>query len=455
MATTSEQKTAKSVPADVGITRIRVAGYKSVRSKKSIEIRPLTILAGANSSGKSSMIQPLLLLKQTLEANYDPGALLLNGPNVAFTEAKQLLARSAQGKPVDEFQVGISFGPTFEVGMCFSKRAGLDVSRTEFMVGGKRLTFKPNMSSESVYRQFPKKVRKQLDEMSEAFEKEPTWKVDRDRCFLQPTMNVELAEVAVSTVPVFASPFSFFPFPMAKHLLRMIIHVPALRGNPKRVYPVTAVAGMFSGTFDSYVASVIANWEARKNEKALSGVNEDLRLLTLTHKVGTKRISDAEVEIRVGRLPHSSRATSDDLVSVADVGFGVSQALPIVVALHAASSQHLVYVEQPEIHLHPAAQVAMAKVLAKAVKRGVRMVVETHSPLLLLALQTLVAKGTLPPEKVILHWFKRSGTGATNIRSTELDEAGAYGDWPEDFGDVELDLESRYLDAAEARLTRK
>jgi len=60
-----------------GITSISAAGYKSLAKEQTIEIRPLTILAGANSSGKSSIMQPLLLLKQTLEALYDPGPLLL------------------------------------------------------------------------------------------------------------------------------------------------------------------------------------------------------------------------------------------------------------------------------------------------------------------------------------------------------------------------------------------
>src|SRR5712691_9581853 len=80
-----------------GITRIIVGGFKSISREQSIEIRPLTILAGANSSGKSSIMQPLLLLKQTLEAPYDPGALLLNGPNVKFTSIDQLLSRVNNG----------------------------------------------------------------------------------------------------------------------------------------------------------------------------------------------------------------------------------------------------------------------------------------------------------------------------------------------------------------------
>src|SRR5438132_7037139 len=89
------------------ITEIQVAGFKSISDEQSIEIRPLTILAGANSSGKSSMMQPLLLLKQTLEASYDAGPLLLNGPNVKFTSADQLLSRLGKRHSSDMIQLGM------------------------------------------------------------------------------------------------------------------------------------------------------------------------------------------------------------------------------------------------------------------------------------------------------------------------------------------------------------
>src|SRR5712691_285382 len=89
------------------ITEIDVRGFKSINREQSIEIRPLTILAGANSSGKSSMMQPLLLLKQTLEATYDPGPLRLLGPHVKFTSAEQLLFKYTNGRAWDSFDVGM------------------------------------------------------------------------------------------------------------------------------------------------------------------------------------------------------------------------------------------------------------------------------------------------------------------------------------------------------------
>ena len=94
----------------------------------------------------------------------------------------------------------------------------------------------------------------------------------------------------------------------------------------------------------------------------------------------------------------------------------------------------------------------MAQVLADAAMRGVRVVAETHSSLVLLGIQTLVAEGRLPPELVKLHWFTRGDDGATTVQSADLDEGGRFGDWPEDFGDVSLDAQGRYLDAAEQRM---
>src|SRR5437764_11018500 len=127
------QKPLPSV-ADTPITHITVGGFKSIGQEQSIEIKPLTILAGANSSGKSSIMQPLLLLKQTLEATYDPGPLLLNGPNVHFTSAEQLLAQLSTGKRAGSFDVGIGFGPVSTVSISFTKKStrGLQIKRMVF-----------------------------------------------------------------------------------------------------------------------------------------------------------------------------------------------------------------------------------------------------------------------------------------------------------------------------------
>ena len=138
-------------------------------------------------------------------------------------------------------------------------------------------------------------------------------------------------------------------------------------------------------------------------------------------------------------------------MNISDVGIGVSQVLPVVVALLAAQEGQLVYIEQPELHLHPRAQVVMAELLAEAANRGVRVIVETHSSLLLLTVQTLIAEDKIKPADVGLHWFSRDARGATTVTFVQPDADGATGDWPEDFGDVELKAQDAYLTAVGRR----
>jgi predicted ATPase len=232
-------------------------------------------------------------------------------------------------------------------------------------------------------------------------------------------------------------------------VLRELIHVPALRGNPERSYPTANVGKRYPGTFEAYTASVIANWGKTGREEKRKSLDKQLADLQLTWGVTVRRIDDTQVELQVGRL--RERAEKIDFINIADVGFGVSQVLPVLVALLVAEPGQLVYVEQPEVHLHPRAQFAMASVLAHAASRGVKVVAETHSSLLILGVQSLVAEGKLDPQKVKLHWFQRDDKGKTTITSADLDETGAFGDWPEDFAQVDLEAESRYLDAAERK----
>ncbi|MFN2453242.1 MAG: AAA family ATPase [Pyrinomonadaceae bacterium] len=455
MAKKASPKKTKSTPAPEGITKITVAGFKSISEEQSIEIAPLTILAGANSSGKSSIMQPLLLFKQTLEANYDPGALRIDGPNVKFTSADQFLCHIEKGEHEAEFHFGIEAG-TKTITTYFKKYRGkgLDVQQMTYVDEGEEQTLRLGMTHDQIV----PNISSLLKYFSNDFQPDglrSKWVVNRNRCFLEPKFQVVgVKDPEDNSNSLFDS---FLTFSLSENIelyIRNVIHLPGLRGNPERTYPVTAVGSMFPGTFENYVASVIAHWQTDKSK--IETLSKDLEKLGLTWKVAAKSLNDTQVELQVGRMIHGARGGARDMVSIADVGFGVSQTLPVLVALLAAKPHQLVYLEQPEIHLHPRAQTAMAEVLADAANRGVHVVVETHSSLLLLGVQTLVAEGKLAPDKVKLHWFKRrKGDGATEITTAELDEAGAFGDWPEDFDDVTLEAESKYLDAAESRARTK
>ncbi|HEX7180521.1 MAG TPA: AAA family ATPase [Thermoanaerobaculia bacterium] len=418
------------------ISGIVLKGFKSFADEELLEIRPLTLLAGANSSGKSSALQPLLLLKQTLEATYDPGPLLLDGPHVKFSAASQLLTTLGGRDASEEWEIGVEVGEGFRLTNVFRRRPDekFDLVCTSYGA----IDIQLGMTSRELENVVPI-----LRKFRESAPVEISWFVVRNRCFL---------EIAAEGEEVYYLSGSLFP-PLTAVLdstLRSLIHVPGLRGNLSRSYPTTAVEEHFPGTFEKYTASVIANWQ-ESGSNALARLNKTLGRLGLTHKITARSIDATQVELLVGRMPTTKHATGNDLVNIADVGFGVSQVLPVLVALLVARADQMVYIEQPELHLHPRAQGELAGVLADAVKRDVRVVVETHSDHLLLALQSLVAQGKLAPEKVKLHWFTRDSRGATKVDSADIDQLGAYGEWPEDFGDVRAAVENRYLDAVEVR----
>lgn len=230
-----------------------------------------------------------------------------------------------------------------------------------------------------------------------------------------------------------------------------LIHLPGLRGNPERNYRITAVGSEYPGNFSEYVASIIHRWQSTHDAK-LRILASHLRDLGLTWKVQTRPIDDTRVEIIIGRLPAPVRGGARDTISIADVGFGVSQTLPVLVALLAASQRQLVFIEQPEIHLHPKAQVGLANLLLDAVERGANVIVETHSSLLVLSIQDLIAEGKLDPNKVSMNWFTRDpATGATRATEAVLGEDGSYGEWPTDFGSIELELQARYMNSVDRR----
>jgi len=439
----TEAQVAESSPP--AINRIAVSGYKSIGKECSVNIKPLTVLAGANSSGKSSIIQPLLLLKQTLEATYDPGPLLLTGPNVRFSSGEQLLCKaSPSGEPR---LISIGIGSDEEFWTCkfnWKPQKGCELFQMVASSEGVETTFHPGMTSSEVVDR-AKKLLPHLSYFVEDTSNE--WAIARLRCFLQ--------FIAFNRKPRHEIIHQCIVQALSSHILR-IIHLPGLRGNPERTYPVTAVGETYQGTFQQYTASIIASWQNQKGQPQLQAVGKDMERLGLTWKVSAVRKNDTEVELQVGRLAHPTIGGENDLVSVADVGLGVSQTLPVLVALHVAERGQMVFLEQPEIHLHPRAQSALAEILAEAANRGVVVVAETHSSILLQGIQAVVAEGKLSPDKVSLNWFKRSEQdGLTEVVEGHFDKAGAFGDWPEDFDEVSLKAEARYLDAAESVLQEK
>jgi predicted ATPase len=138
-------------------------------------------------------------------------------------------------------------------------------------------------------------------------------------------------------------------------------------------------------------------------------------------------------------------------VALTDVGFGVSQVLPVIVLLYYAPPGSTIVLEQPEIHLHPLAQAELADLIANVTfHRDIQVILETHSEHLLLRLQRRIAENALPADGVRLYYSEATG-GQSELRELPIDELGQIQEWPPLFMG---DAFGETLAAEKARLKR-
>ena len=122
-----------------------------------------------------------------------------------------------------------------------------------------------------------------------------------------------------------------------------------------------------------------------------------------------------------------------------NVGFGLTYTLPVLVALLSSPGGALVLLENPEAHLHPRGQSQVGELIARAADVGVQVIVETHSDHILNGIRVAVKRGLANPDDVALHFFQRpandSESSGIEVVSPHIDRDGRLDMWPEDFFD--------------------
>ncbi len=473
--------------AQTPITAIEIEGFKAIKDRVRLDIKPLTVLAGTNSSGKSSAFQPLLLMKQTLElAANDPGPLYLSGPNAPFSGFSETLSHTESGggtsfrfrvehtidesKTQQDLLLGeVTLSTFLETSFRKAVKQTPSVEIDEWIIStnGLRTTIKEQEYPIEELHGFESHFYVMEEQFTPQYYE--SWSIRSIRClpafFAKVKPNVLMVAsvdgpghqaVKSTNTPQRSIPLLAEAVDRLDASLAFSIHVPGLRGRPERVYETAGKTnGKYPQLFQNYIATLLVNDE----NNLVAKTAKRLRELRLTSGIKARKVDDTRIEVLVDRLPVSSgtdnQGDGSDMVSIADVGIGVSQVLPVIIALEVAVRGQLVYIEQPELHLHPRAQHKLAELLVEAANRGVRVVIETHSDLLLLGIQAAVAKGELDPKSLAMHWFSRDAEGFTKVNTADVDEYGRFGDWPVDFGDVDLAAQSRYLDAVESRYAAK
>lgn len=162
-------------------------------------------------------------------------------------------------------------------------------------------------------------------------------------------------------------------------------------------------------------------------------------------KVEEVREGSSIFQVLVRQAPRSA------WVPITDVGFGVSQVLPVLTLCFAAPENSTIILEQPEIHLHPKVQSGLADVLIDAIRtRGVQLIVESHSEHLLQRLLRRIAEAKVAPDEAALYFCDNPGSGST-IERLEVDLFGSIRNWPRDFFGDPLGESLATVEAAQHR----
>ena len=227
-----------------------------------------------------------------------------------------------------------------------------------------------------------------------------------------------------------------------------------LRAYPERRYTwagaqPTDVGSAGEYTVDAILASrkwgkSISRGRGKRRRTLEEHIASWLKDLGLIHDFRVVPLAEGSPVFEV-RVRKSARASE---VLITDVGFGVSQILPVLVLCFYVPEGSTIILEQPEIHLHPAIQSGLADVLIDAWKtRKVQILLESHSEHLLRRLQRRIAEETISEEDVGL-FFCSAGGRSSDIVPLELDPYGNIANWPRDFFRDQLGEIAAMSDAA-------
>ena len=229
----------------------------------------------------------------------------------------------------------------------------------------------------------------------------------------------------------------------------------AERLGPRDVLGASAadVAELDVGPRGEFVAHVLASFDRlRISAGRLESSTTESQISSLLHQTESwmgKIVRPVQIEAvwfpntSVTRLRFKTPGLRTEWTRAPNAGFGISYALPIVVAALRADVGGLLLVENPEAHLHPAGQSRIGGFLAKIAADGVQIFLETHSDHVLNGIRVAIADGSagLLPEQVVVHFFRAEDDEGPTLQSMELKQTGQLSDWPAGFFDqAQVDL---------------
>jgi predicted ATPase len=432
------------------ITKLFLQNFKSWHELENVRLAPITGFFGSNSSGKTSILQLLLMLKQTAESS-DRTQVLNLGDDRSLVELGTF-------KDIIYNHVKESL---LKCGLTWDLRKGLRVADPEhkgkFIFEGDNLEFQTEIEENGAGRIAVDKMGYSF--ASHYFGMEKTkqrnqYKLSYKKATGQSDFKFKHTVGRVWDLP---SPVKCYGFPdqvkayyqnagflsdiqlAFEELFSNVYYLGPLREYPKRQYTWAGAQPADMGqrgekVIDAILASRERNQTISRGKRLKRLTVEEyvahwLRELGMIYDFSVKPITEGSnlYRVWVRKSPNSAD------VLITDVGFGVSQILPVITLCYYVPEGSTILMEQPEIHLHPTVQAGLADVFVDAIKtRKVQIVLESHSEHLLRRLQRRIAEKQFPYENAVLY-FCEMVDGHSRLKHLDIDLMGRITNWPDGF----------------------
>ena len=403
------------------IHSVTIGNFKGIAESVTIPIKPITIFIGENSSGKSTVLHALAALSQTALLPNDQRALILDDEKAAVHLGRFIEIIHSR-KYTDTIELGVNIGNArirrasrsadsqrengevvdAEVGGRYhfksTKRTqDISISSGEVTVGDEGYNIKRGKTSLTV----------------ESTRTGASGKYGRSSGFI-------LRERIMSRKYMDFLAFSSAQRVIADALVKTFYLGP-FRQSPRRSYPTRGASPNQVGAEGESTIPLLANESVQsKSRPHTNQIAGWLSMMGLGSKVGISRVATSDLFDVSVQLPDGSD------FPIADLGYGLSQVLPVLAQLSFAPQGATLLFEQPELHLHPLAQRPLASVFIDAVrKRGVHIVAETHSPQMITQFHREVRDGKLTPDEIALYRVTRRD-GKSHIERMYVDGAGEF-----------------------------
>ena len=458
------------------LTKLRIKNFKAWKDTGAVRMAPLTVIFGANSAGKSSLGHLLLALKQTTLLSDRKRALHL-GDKSSLIE----LGTFADCIHAHDLKTSLEFSLSWRLPTPLTVRnssvrgesfVGSDMSLTSRIRAGKG----EQPEVESIQYELSDGA---VDVFTVAHRRGATGPVTLD------TQPLKLVKAVGRKWPL-EPPEKFYRFSdvtlarfqnadflaqfalETERMLGSLYYLGPLRRHPERTYQWSgdtpsdvgsqgefAIAALLAATADGRKLNRGPRRQQQGFEAFIASWLKDLGVIS---SFNVKPVAKGRTEFEVLIKTHASAPE----VKLTDVGFGISQVLPALVEAFYAPPNSMVWMEQPEIHLHPQVQAELADVFISAVQareggkpRNVQLIVESHSEHFLTRLQRRVAEGAISPDDVAVYFCRRSG-GVADLESLTLNLFGEIENWPEHFfGDEMADVTARTLAAMRRKISER